>query len=191
VSDPSFSQPSFHQDEPRSLLVPALLAVAFVVLAFFIARRFFPATTVNIAHIHTDILPTTTVYKSDSIVVAPSETDNILFVASTIRIDNQRKYPISLDDFTLTLTDIAGAQQTAKAVQKFDLPNTEVMFPNLKPLIGPLLLRDTNIDPGKSAQGTIVFSLPVDATTWNNRKSAEIQVDIYHGHPVYTTIPKP
>jgi hypothetical protein len=184
------SEPSFSQEQPRSLLVPALLAVVFVVLAFFIARHFFAATTVNIAHLHTDILPTATVFKADTIVVGPAATDHTLFVASTIRIENQRQYPISLDDFTITLTDIAGAQTTAKAIQKLDLPNTEVMFPNLKPLVGPLLLRDTNIDPGKSAQGTVVFSLPVDAIAWNNRKSAEIQVDIYHGHSVYTTIPK-
>lgn len=167
-----------------------MIAIVFLALAFLVARHFFPATTVNIEHVHTDVLAKTTVFKSDTIVVGTPETSHTLLVATTIRVENERKYPIFLDDFTLTLTDPTGAQMAVKAVQKMDVATTEGIFPDVKPLMVTPLLRDTSIDPGKSVQGTLLFSLPLPRSTWDTRKSAEIQVDIYHGHPVYTTIPK-
>ena len=184
------SDPTFTQDQPRSLLLPSLLAIVLLALAALLARHFFPSTTVDIAHLHTEVLPNTTVFKSNSIVLAAKETQHTLLVASTIRIDNKRTYPIFLDDFTLTFTDAAGAQLTAKSIQRADLANVETMFLKLKSVATNPLLRDTAIDPGKFTQGTVVFSLPIPESTWNTRKSAEIQVDIYHGHPVYTTIPR-
>jgi hypothetical protein len=182
-------EPTFAQPERRSFLVPILLALAAIAVAIAIAIHFFPATTVNIDHLHTEVLPTETVFKSPS-VVGVDETNRVLFVASTIRVDNQLRVPIYLDDFEITFTDPDDATLTAKAAQKNDLPDLQTNFPGLKPLLTTPLLRDTEIDPGKSAQGTVVFPLSIPKSTWDTRKSAVIKASIYHQPAVYVTIPK-
>jgi len=184
------SEPSFAQHQSRSLLVPGLIAVAVLVAIFFVARPFFAVPTLSAEHLRTQTLPTVTVFKTDTIVVGANETNHTFFIASTIRVGNQQAYPVSLDDFTLTLTDPSGAELVERAIQKQDLPNLEIEFPKLKPLLATPLLRDTSIDPKNSVEGTILFSLPISQSVWDSRGTAEIKVDIYHNHPLFLTIPK-
>lgn len=159
-------------------------------VAIAIEIHFFPATTVNIDHVATHTLPTHTVYKSQSIVLGPDQAQDVLFVATNLRVDNQLRLPIYLDDFTLTFTNSDNAELTVKATQKLDLPNVETSFPALKPIVLTPLLRETALDPGKSAQGTLLFSLPIPESMWDARKSAIIKVDLYHQPSLYLTIPK-
>ena len=185
------TEPTFAQPERRSFVVPALLALVAFAVAFFVWKHaFFPATSVDIAHLHTEVLPFTTEFKTDTIMLGPNETNSTLLVATTIRIDNHRRIPISLDDFAMTLTDATGAMLTEKAVQKTDLPNLETMFPKLKPIAGTQLLRDTEIAPGKAAEGTLIFSFPVPVDLWNKRTSATVEAQIYHQPAVQATVPK-
>ena len=184
------SEPIFASPERRSLLVPILLAVALLVLAAGLAVHFYPATTVDIVHLHTEILPTHTVFRSDSIVLGPPQTSDVLFVASTIRVDNKLRIPITLDDFSCTLTDPSGAVMSVKASTNSDLAAQETSFPALKPLVTNVLRRDVSIDPGKSTEGTVLLSFPFTKEQWDARKSATIQVDIYHGQHLYVDIPR-
>lgn len=184
MSDLTFSQP-----ERRSLLVPILSAVVAIAIAVAVAVLFFPATTVNIAHVHTDVLPTETVFKGSTI-IGLSETNHVLFVASTIRVDNQLRVPIYLDDFHITLTDPSGAEMTVSADTPKDLPDVETNYPGIKPLMTTPLIRNTVIDQGKTAQGTILFALTVPKDVWDTRKSAIIKVDLYHQPAIYIPIPK-
>ena len=144
---------TFSQSERPSFLKPILLALAAIAVAIAIAIYFFPATSVNIDHVHTDVLPTETVFKGSTI-VGLTETNRVLFVASTIRVDNRLRFPIYLDDFHITLTDPSGAEMTVSADTPKDLPDVETNYPAIKPLIGTLLTRNTVIDQGKSAEGT-------------------------------------
>jgi len=147
-------------------------------------------TSLSVSLLRTQTLPNTTVYKADSIVVGQQETTYTLFVVSTLRIDNHRKQPISLDDLVLTLTDPHDAQLTAQALRPQELANAELSFPTLKPLVtAPLLLRETPIAPSQSAQGVAVFSVAVPQSVWDTRKSATIAVTPYHLDPLTLTIP--
>jgi len=184
VSDLTFSQP-----ERRSFLIPVLLAIAAIALAIGVAIHFFPATTVNIGHIHTDVLPTETVLKG-STVIGVTEINHVLFVASTIRVDNQLRVPIYLDDFHITLTDPTGAEMTVAATAPKDLPDLETNFPGITPMMATPLVRNTVIDQGKAAQGTVLFPLTVPKDIWDARKSAVVKVDLYHQPAIYITIPK-
>jgi hypothetical protein len=184
VPDLTFSQP-----ERRSFLVPILLALAAVALAIGAAIHFFPATTVNVSHIHTDVLPTETVFKGSTI-VGLNQTERIVFVAATIKVDNQLRVPIYLDDFHVTLTAQSGAEMTVSADTPKDLPDLEINYPGIKPLITTPLVRNTVIDQGKSAQGTLLFALTIPKDVWDARKSAIIKVDLYHQPAIYLTIPK-
>lgn len=185
VADPSFSQP-----ERRSFLVPILVAIAALALAIVIAIHFFPATTINIDHLHSDAVDTHTVFQSHSKVIGQQQSQDVLFIAETLKVDNQLRFAISLDDFSLNLTNPDGHQFTVKAVQKGDLESIQASFPRLKPLLTTPLLRDTDIEPGKVAEGTILFSLPVPQTMWDARQSGVVKVDVYHQPSLYLTIPK-
>lgn len=185
MSDPTFSQP-----ERRSYLVPILVAVAALVLAIVVAVHYFPATTVNIAHVHADLLPTHTVYKSDS-VIGHDNAEEVLYLAETLTIDNQLRQPIDLDVFTLTLTNAQGAQLTSRAVSRQDLASLEQTFPALVPLLAHPLYPETSIEPGKQATGTLLFALPVPQEMYDARQSAVVKVDLYHLNAIYQTIPKP
>ena len=183
-------EPTFAQPERRSFLVPILVALAALALASGIAIHFYPATTVNIDHIHTDVVDTHTVFATKTIVIGPQKSQDVLYIVEDLRVDNQLRLNIFLDDFELTLTDADGAQLVVKAVQKTDLPTLRSSFPQLQPMLTTPLLRETSIEPGKAAQGAVVFSLPLPKATWDTRRSAVIKVDLYHQPSLYLTIPK-
>jgi len=135
------------------------------------------------------VLPTETRFKG-STVVGLSETNRILFVAATIKVDNQLRVPIYVDDFHITLTDPSGAEMTVSADSPKDLPDLETNYPGIRPLMTTPLVRNTEIDPAKSAQGTILFPLTIPKDVWDTRKSAVVKVDLYHQPAIYLTIPK-
>ncbi len=183
------SSPVFIQPERRSYLVPILGALAALAAAIAIAIHYFPATTIASRHIHTALLSTQTHFKSQGIVLG-GNTENTLFVATTIELDNQMRVPIFLDGFTLTFSNPDDAQLVAKALTKDELANAELSFPALKPLVTAPLYTETTIDPGHTAQGTLIFSLPIPKSMWDERKRATIKIDVYHQYPVYQDIPK-
>ena len=134
----------FAQPERRSFLLPILLALAALAITAAIVIHLFPATTVHATHLRTQLHSEDTAFKSNSIVLGQNHTEHVLYIASTVRIDNQLRVPITLDDFTLTFTNPDAAQLTAKALTKPELANIQLTYPALKPLIAkPLLLRDT------------------------------------------------
>ena len=185
------SHPTFASPERRSFLLPVLLALIVLALAGATITHFFPTTTVKAEMVHTEVLPTTTVYKAESNVVGQDEVAETLFIASTLRVDNQTRVPVYVDNISLTLTDSTGAEMTEKALTKQDIATVEQSFPKLQSLVHPPLLQDAAIDPGKSAQGTNLFSLRVPETLWNSRTSAVVKIDLYHQQSVFVTLPKP
>jgi hypothetical protein len=181
--------PTFTQPERRSFAVPILIALALLAALLILVHRT-TATSLTATLLHTEVLPNTTVFKADSIVVGQQETSYTLFVVSTLKIDNQRTLPISLDDVALTLTDPNGAQVTSQALRPQELANAELSFPKLKPLVTqPLLLRERPIPAHQTAEGAVVFSVAVPQSVWDTRKSATIAVTPYHLDPVTLTIP--
>ncbi len=184
------SEPTFAQPERRSFLVPILLALAVLAAGFFAVHRYLlPPGIITLDQLNTAILPATTVYKTDSMVVAADEIDSTLFVASTVRLDNQLRFPITIDDISLTLTDRTGAEMTLKALRKSELANAELSFPKLTAIAGTPLQPETEIPPHQSAEGTVVFSFPLSDSVWNTRNSAVLQITPYHQPPVTVTIP--
>jgi hypothetical protein len=179
----------FSQSERRSFLVPILLALGALALAIALAILFFPATTVDIAHVHTDVVPTETFLKNGTVVGA-GEMDRVLFVASKVKIDNKLRTQLYLDDFHMTFTDARGAEVDVHAIGERDFGEMETNYPALKPLLTTPLARNAVLDPNTSAEGTILFSLNMSKETWDARQSAVIKVDLYHRPPVYVTIPK-
>jgi hypothetical protein len=175
VSDLKFAQPA-----RRNLLVPVLLAFLILGIVLALVLRYTPHKTADLTITRTAVYPTHTVFKSDSIIVANQHTEDDLYVLTTLRIDDRLHLPLFLKDFTATLTTAEGEEITTSAVEKLDLENVYTSFPDLRPLSSEPLLRDTMISPGQSAEGMILLHFPVTQAVWDHRRSAVLNVDLYH-----------
>jgi hypothetical protein len=175
VSDLKFAQPA-----RRNLLAPVLLAFLILGIVLALLLRFTPHRTADLTIVRTTIYPTHTVFKSDSIIVANQHTEDALYVLTTLRIDDRLHLPLFLKDFTATLTTGEGEEITTSAVEKLDLENVYTSFPGLRPLASEPLLRDTMISSGQSAEGMILLHFPVTKEVWDHRRTAVLNIDLYH-----------
>jgi hypothetical protein len=175
VSDLKFAQPV-----RRNLLVPVLLAFLILGIILALVLRFTPHKTAELAITRTIIFPTHTVFKSETIVVSNQHAEDDLYILTTLRIDDQLHLPLFLKDFTATLTTAEGEQITTSAVEKRDLDTVYTSFPALKAVATEPLLRDSIVNPGGSAEGMILLHFPVTKDVWDRRRSAVLNVDLYH-----------
>jgi hypothetical protein len=175
VSDLQFAQPA-----RRNLLVPVLLAflILGIVLALFL--RLIPNHTADLAITHTAVYPAHTVFKSESMVVANQRAEDNLYVLATLHIDDRLHVPLFLKDFTGTLTTAEGEEVTSSAIEKQDLDAVYTSFPEVKALATTPLLRETMIAPGQSAEGMILLRFPVAQDVWDRRRSATLNIELYH-----------
>jgi hypothetical protein len=175
VSDLKFAQPA-----RRNLLAPVLLAFLILGIVLALVLRFTPHKTADLTVTHTIVYPAHTVFQSDTIVVANQHSQDDLYVLTNLRIDDRLRLPLFLKDFTATLTTAEGEEITTSAVEQRDLDNVYTSFPDLKPLASEPLLRDTMISPGQSAEGMILLHFPVTQAVWDHRRTAVLNVDLYH-----------
>jgi hypothetical protein len=175
VSDLKFAQPA-----RRNLLVPVLLAFLILGIVLALVLRYTPHRTADLTITRTVVYPTHTVFTSDTIVVGNKHAEDDLYVLTTLRIEDRLHLPLFLKDFTATLTTAEGEEITTSAVEKLEFDNLYTSFPALKPLATEPLLRDTMISPGGSAEGMILLHFPVTQATWDHRRTAVLNVDLYH-----------
>ena len=191
----AMSELSFAQPERRNFLVPAIVAIAVLAVIAIVVGHFhvsIPPLAADLTVTHVAILPTHTVFKSDSIVVGhqdPFEDD--LYVLATVRAVDHLKVPLVLHDITVTLTAPDGTETTVPAAAQKDLPDLYITFPALKPLASAPLLRGSTIQPAGQAEGMVLFSFPIAQDVWNQRKSAFITLDFYNQDPLNVFLPKP
>jgi hypothetical protein len=175
VPSPTFAQPA-----RRNLLAPVL--IAFLILGIVIALliRYTPHKTADLTITRTVVYPTHTVFKSGSTLVGHDQAQDDLYVLTTLRIDDQLHLPLFLKDFTATLTTADGQELTTSATEKQDLDAVYTAFPAIRTLTSEPLLRETMIAPGDSAQGMILLHFPVAKSVWDSRRTATLNVDLYH-----------
>jgi hypothetical protein len=175
VSDLKFAQPA-----RSNLLAPVLLAFLILGITLALVMRFTPHKTADLDILHTTVYSTHTVFKGESILVGHDQGQNDLYVLTTLRISDGLRLPLFLKDFTATLTTGDGQEITTSAVEKDDFANLYTSFPALKPLASDPLLRETMISPGQSAEGMILLHFPVTQEVWDHRRTAVLNVDLYH-----------
>ena len=183
MADPTFSQPE------RRSAGPILLAVAALALIAAAIFYFNPHDTAALSISETTAVPTRTNFKSNSIVIGQEAGQDDLYVLTTVHIADHLRLPITVDTMLCTLVTADGHQTTASAATKDDLPAIFTAFPKLKPLASPALLRETEITPGGAADGQVVFHFPITKDVWDKRKSATLEVDLYHQTPQTILIP--
>jgi hypothetical protein len=175
VPDLKFAQPA-----RSNLLAPVLLAFLILGIILALLLRFTPHKTANLTVKHATVYAAHTVFKSDTIVVANQHSQDDLYVVLTVNIDDRTNLPLFLKDFTATLTTAEGEEITTSAAEKQDLESIYTSFPAIKNLSSEPLLRDTMISPGQSAQGMILLHFPVTQAVWDHRRTAFLNIDLYH-----------
>lgn len=185
MTDLKFSQPA-----RRNLLAPVL--IAFLVLGIVIALviRYTPHSVAETEVTHAAAYPTHTVFKSDTILVNRDRSQDDLYALITVRISDRLNLPLFLKDFTGTIVTRDGQTITGTGAQKNDLEAIYTSFPPIRKLASPPLLRETLISPGETAEGMILLHFPISAEDWNGRRSATLNVDLYHQGPLEIAIPQ-
>ena len=182
---------TFSQAERRSYTVPALIALAILAIG---AGVFFwrtPLRAVDVAICRAATVPTHTVFPTGTRVVGmPDPAEDAFYVIANVHIHNRLRVPVFIKDITGTFTAADESVLTASAVEKTDLPNLYITFPQIKPLTSTPLYRETTIQPGADADGMIIVDFPINQDLWNKRKSASITVDFYHQGQFTAEIPK-
>jgi hypothetical protein len=190
------SEPTFAQPDRRNFALPILLALGVLAIAAGLLAYFFPYKKPQIALTHSAIYVGHTVFEKQhfengtQVIGQGPNTEDDLYVVATVHIQNPFKVPLTLNDFTATLTGADASQMETSGVEKNQLDTVFTAFPALKPMTGTPLLRETVIAPGQSTEGTMLFQLPVTQATWEQRQAATISIDFYHEPPVTLTIPK-
>jgi hypothetical protein len=185
------SQLTFSQSERRSYLSPILVALAVLIGAGVAAYLYFPHHTADLTITHTAVVPTHTEIETGSKEVGhQTEVEENLYVLTTLRIDDKLRDPLFISDITSTLTTTDDAVTTEGAVEKNDLNAIYTAFPQIKPLAGAPLLRESTIPAGGHAEGMVILHFGITKADWDNRKSATLTVTFYHQGPTTITIPK-
>ncbi len=190
------SEPNFAQPDRRNFALPILLALGVLAVAAGLLAYFFPYKRPQVTLTHSTIYIGHTVFAKQNFengtkVIGQGESaEDDLYVLATVHIQNPLKVPLTLNDFTALLTGADGSQMQTSAVEKNQFDTVFTAYPELKPMTGTPLLRETVLAPGQSADGTMLFQLPVAKTAWDQRQAATISIDFYRESPVVVTIPK-
>jgi hypothetical protein len=174
---------TFSQSERRNLLPPILIALVILGIAFLLYEHINPNIHPQVTAAHTNIYSAHTVIKSESLLVGRDQAQDDLYVLTTLHVDNPLKFPLFLRDFTATLVTSDGQLLSSSAVQKDELANLYIAFPDIKKLASIPLYRDTTIQPGQSAEGMVILHFSATKDDWDHRKSANVAVDFYHQPP--------
>jgi hypothetical protein len=187
---------TFAQPGRRSLTTPILIAIAVLALVIGSLIYLSPPATATVSVKNTAVYAAVTEFKSEAKMVEHNIHQNDLYVLVNVHIEDHLKVPLFLKDFTANfdLSDSNAELLKTSAIEKPEFPNLYTTFPAIKSLVdqqgAPLLYRETQIDPGKSADGIIVLHFPIDQATWDQRKSATLSISLYHQPDATIEIPK-
>jgi hypothetical protein len=174
------SQLTFSQPVRRNLLAPVLIAFLLLGIVIALLIRATPHRTAELTITRTVVFPAHTVFKSNTTLVGHDQSQDDLYILTTLRIDDQLRLPLFLKDFTATLTTADGQELTTSATEQQDLDAIYTAFPVLKPLASEPLLRETMINPGQSAEGMVLLHFPINKAVWDSRRTSVLNVDFYH-----------
>ncbi len=171
-------------DPPRSLgrlavrVVLAALVVCAAIAAYVLLGQKPPAAAGDVARISVFPVHTTIHGKVDGApgMAGEDEVYDQLLVLAHVRVHNQSKEPITVDDAWATLTLPNGEMRRSLAASDTDFERVFAAYPQLAPIRMDPFRRDVTIQPGDSIDGLLVFNYPLDPAQWSNRKSMTVTV---------------
>lgn len=184
----STSTPAFQQPARGNLLVPVIVAFFVLGMVIVLFLRLTPETTADLSTSHTIVYPVHTEMKGESIAIGSTQSEDDLYVLTNVHVADRIRYPIFIKDFTATITKEDGEQITTSAVEKEDLPEVFTAYPEIQKLASTPLYRETVVEPGQSAEGMVLLHFPITQSVWDHRRTAVLDVDLYHEGDNYVPI---
>ncbi len=184
-------------DPPPNFLRPALyvlIAAAFVSLVIAAYVRFEhkpPAAAGDIARIA--IFPVQAkIYGGAAGTPGMDGQDEIvdqLLVFAHVRLQNHNATPLNIQDDWAVITLPNGETRRSLGASSADFDKVFQAYPQLAPLRMDPLRRDTQIDPGQSVDGLVVFSYPLSREQWDTRKSMQVTISFTNANDLTLSAP--
>jgi hypothetical protein len=183
--------PTQQSNPVRSILIAAVVLAAIAAAIFYFSPR--KTAVVSIPKVQTYAVHTVTKsnQRSGNIIGQAAETEDDLYVAATVHIENKMPVPIFLNGVSAIYTTPEDTVLDATALGTTDLTRIQQIFPALTPLVSHPLSFDNSIPAHSSTQGTILLHFSgLTKATWKSRKSATLTVTFVHESPITITIPQ-
>lgn len=101
---------------------------------------------------------------------------NQLLVFAHVRLNNPNKAPITVVDDWAVITMPDGNTERSLGASQVAFDKVFQAYPQLAPLRMDPLRRDTQIQPGQSMDGLVVFSYQLSKEQWEKRKSMQVTI---------------
>jgi hypothetical protein len=118
----------------------------------------------------------------------PKEVFDQMFIFTEVRLHNQSKIPLFLEN---VLTNLSQQDKitSSYAANKGDYERIWVAYPNIPVPHGPVLSPlDTEIQPGQTVQGTVVSAFKMTKQEWDARKGLDLTF-VFRYQPSLTITP--
>jgi len=121
------------------------------------------------------------------------ESEDDLYVVTTLSIKNNLNIPIFLNSIDATYTAPDDSVMDTKAISPADTARVEASFPDITPMMNagtkPFPLTDA-IPANATVEGTVLLHFSgLTAQVWRSRKSATMTANFTHQAPQTITIP--
>ena len=101
---------------------------------------------------------------------------NQMLVFAHVRLHNPNTAPITIEDDWALVTLPDGNTRRSLGASVVDFDKVFQAYPQLAPMRMDPLRRNTEIPPGQSVDGLLVFSYPLSQDEWNKRKSMQVTI---------------
>jgi hypothetical protein len=101
---------------------------------------------------------------------------NQMLVFAHVRLHNPNTAPITIEDDWALITLPNGDTRRSLGASTVDFDKVFQAYPQLAPMRMDPLRRNTEIPPGQSVDGLLVFSYPLSRDEWNSRKSMQVTI---------------
>jgi hypothetical protein len=157
-------------------VVIALAIVAIVVATYTVhGTKFVPRPNAKIVGI------TVAEQKTDS---SMDGAQSRVLVAVQASISNPGERPVYVQGASAEVQADAPESLKDDAAAASDFDRYMAAFPDLKSAAGTALKPETNIMPGETATGTVLFGFPLSKDAFNKKKSMKVWLKLYDHDPI-------
>jgi hypothetical protein len=182
--------PAQERSPLKAILIALAILLAVAVAVFYLN----PRKTAELSVTKTELYAAHTTFNAESsgvhVIGQGAHTEDDLYVVATVHIQDKLRLPIFISTITSTYTTQDNETLDTTAPGASDLARIEESFPALTPMMSHPLDLQSGIDPGGSAEGTVLLHFPgLTEKDWKARKSATLTVNLAHQAPQTITIP--
>lgn len=185
------ANPTLNTEDSFNPLRGILIAVAILVMAAIAIFALNPTKTAVLTVPHLDFYAPHTEFKAMAgpagthIIGQPNASEDDLYVVATVRLEDKLRLPIFIAYAGASMVNADGTESTATVIGTQDIPNLEITFPAMTPLLPHPLLNGAQISPGGAAEGQVLLLFPgATKKTWDSKKSATLTLNLLRQDPI-------